>query len=80
MEPPWRCSDWLDTATVTAQGHSSRQTRRTRDEDLNLATSEDLYLATTGDFFMATGNNLPGAGACACVCGDGTGGLNDLCP
>jgi len=42
------------TATVTARGSNSRQTRRTRDGDFYLATSGDLDLATHGDFFMAT--------------------------
>jgi hypothetical protein len=54
MELPGRCGDWLDTATVTAQGSHSGSTRRARGGDFYLATSGDLYLATSGDFLMAT--------------------------
>jgi hypothetical protein len=46
--------DWLDTATVTAQGSRSGTTRRARGGDFYLATSGDLHLATSGDFLMAT--------------------------
>jgi hypothetical protein len=53
MELPGRCGDWLDTATVTAQGSRSRPTRRTRDADFYLATNADLDLATNADFLMA---------------------------
>src|SRR3954468_17027372 len=53
MELPGRCGDWLDTATVTAQGLSSRSTRRARGGDLHLAISGDFSLATSGDFGMA---------------------------
>jgi len=56
MELPGRCGDWLDTATVTAQGSPSRPTRRTRDADFYSATSADLDLATTADFLMAMDN------------------------
>jgi hypothetical protein len=54
MEPPGRCGDWLDTATVTAQGSRSETTRRARGGDFYLATSGDLNLATSEDFSMAT--------------------------
>ena len=63
MEPPGRCGDWLDTATVTAQGSRSRTTRRARGGDFYLATSGDLNLATSGDFYMATDTNLRVGGA-----------------
>ena len=56
MELPGRCGDWLDTATVTAQGSRSRPTRRTRDADFYLATNADLDLATNADFLMAMDN------------------------
>src|SRR3954469_18557640 len=56
MELPGRCGDWLDTATVTAQGLSSRSTRRARGGDLHLAISGDFSLATSGDFGMAADN------------------------
>src|SRR3954468_10560473 len=46
--------DWLDTATVTAQGPSSRSTRRARDGDLHPAISGDFSMAASGDFGMAT--------------------------
>ena len=59
--PPGRCSDWLETVTVTAQGTHSRLTRRARGRELprsrpgdhQMATRGDFYLATSGDFFMA---------------------------
>src|SRR3954466_10758405 len=56
---PGRCSDWLDTATVTAQGLSSRSTRRARDGDLHPATSGDFSMATSGDFGTATDIGRP---------------------
>ena len=54
MELPGRCGDWLDTATVTAQGLTLPTTRRTRDADFHLAKNADLHMATTADFLMAT--------------------------
>src|SRR5882757_4697022 len=45
MELPGRCGDWLDTATVTAQGLTLPTTRRTRDADLHMATTADLFTA-----------------------------------
>ena len=41
-------------ATVTARGHASGPTRRTRGGDFYLATTGDLKLAAPGDFLMAT--------------------------
>jgi hypothetical protein len=58
MELPGRCGDWLDTATVTAQGLTLPTTRRTRNADFYLAKNADLHMATTADFFMATDTNL----------------------
>jgi len=53
MELPGRCGDWLDTATVTAQGLTLPTTRRTRDADFYLAKNADLHMATTADLFTA---------------------------
>src|SRR3954462_12267310 len=53
MELPGRCGDWLDTATVTAQGLSSRSTRRARGGGLHLAISGDFSLAPIGAFGRA---------------------------
>ncbi len=47
METPGRCSDWLDTATVTAQGPSSATTRRGTG-DSHQATREDLTWPPAG--------------------------------
>jgi 6-phosphogluconolactonase (cycloisomerase 2 family) len=58
MELPGRCGDWLDTATVTAQGLTLPTTRRTRDADFHLAKTADLHMATTADFLMATDRRI----------------------
>jgi hypothetical protein len=59
MELPGRCGDWLDTATVTAQGLTLPTTRRTRDADFYLAKNADLHMATTADLFTARDSRLP---------------------
>jgi hypothetical protein len=51
---PGRCGAWPEAATATAQGLSSRSTRRARDGDFHLAISGDFSMATSGDFGTAT--------------------------